>query len=392
MKKRPLTIAVTGMNATDNPAPGVGVLRSLREQGGAASGGLAAGEPAARLVGLAYDGLDPGVYADEVVSDVFLLPYPSSSLEAFMDRLEYVRSRVGLDVVIPTLDAELPAFMSVERRLAALGVGTLLPTRAQFDLRSKANLADLGRRAGIEVPTTAVITTAAELATVHERVPYPFWVKGVFYGATLVHTLDEALAVFHKAAAQWGVPVVVQAGVSGEELNVVGVGDGEGGLWGAVPMKKLMVTDKGKGWAGITIRDPELLAVAERFARATGWRGPFEVEVIRDRDGRYQLLEINPRFPAWVHLATAAGMNLPRAVAQLALGRSPSPTREYAVGTVFVRISIDQIASLGDLERILTAGEILRGEPALPEARETRETREASRDTEPMSTPFAGAA
>ena len=143
---------------------------------------------------------------------------------------------------------------------------------------------------------------------------------------------------------------MVQACVRGEELNVVGVGDGAGGLWGAVAMKKLLLTDKGKGWAGITIADPALLAVAERFVKATGWRGPFEVEVIRDAEGRYQLLEINPRFPAWVHLATAAGVNLPRAVVDLALGGSPKPQRDYEVGTMFVRISLDQIASIKDLE------------------------------------------
>ncbi len=352
MKKPPLTIAVTGMNATDNPAPGVGVLRSLREKG----------EPGERLVGLAYDALDPGVYAGDIVDDVFLLPYPSSSLDAFISRLEYIKGRVGLDVLIPTLDAELPAFMTIEPRLRALGVATLLPTRAQFDLRSKANLADLGRRAEVKVPKTVVINSAGELATVHEKIPYPFWVKGVFYGATLAHTLDDAAVAFHRAAAQWGVPVVVQASVIGEELNVMGVGDGEGGLLGALPMKKLVLTDKGKGWAGITIKDPALSGVAERFVRATGWRGPFEVEVIRDQKGDYQLLEINPRFPAWVHLASAAGMNLPRAAVELALGRSPSPMREYSAGTMFVRISIDQIASIGDLERILTAGELLRGE------------------------------
>lgn len=30
MSRKPLTIAVTGLNATDNPGPGVSVLRSLR--------------------------------------------------------------------------------------------------------------------------------------------------------------------------------------------------------------------------------------------------------------------------------------------------------------------------------------------------------------------------
>jgi len=345
---RAKTIAVTGMNATDNPAPGVGVMRSLRE------GAL----PGEQHIGLAYDALDPGIYAKDLVSDVFLLPYPSSSLEVYLARLEYIHERVGIDVIIPTLDAELPAFISSQAELRSMGIGTFLPTREQLDLRSKANLADLGRRAGLDVPEAAVVTSVHELARVHERVPYPFFVKGVFYGAKLVTCLDEAIAAFHHVVAQWGVPVIVQAAVAGEELNVIGLGDGEGGLLGAVPMKKLVITDKGKGWAGITIKDPELLAVAERFVKASRWRGPFEVEVIRDRRGRYQLLEINPRLPAWVHLATAAGVNLPRAIAELALGGRPKAMRDYDVGKMFVRISIDQIASIEDMERIVMAGEV----------------------------------
>ena len=61
------TVAVTGLNATDNPAPGVGVIRSLHADD--------LGDK--RVIGLAYDALDPGVYAKDIVTDVFLLPYPS---------------------------------------------------------------------------------------------------------------------------------------------------------------------------------------------------------------------------------------------------------------------------------------------------------------------------
>ncbi len=353
---QPHVIGVTGLNATDNPAPGVGVLRSLR----------VGAHPADRLVGLAYDALDPGIYAEQLVEDVFVLPYPSSSGEAYLSRIAYVHEQTGLDVLVPTLDAEMPAFVALAPRLRAMGVATFLPTREQLDLRSKTRLPELGRLAGIDVPGTAVITSLHELAHVHERIAYPLLVKGVFYGATLAHAHDEAVAAFHKVAAQWGMPVIVQSHVSGEELNVVGLGDGEGGLLAAVPMRKLLLTDKGKGWAGITIRDPDLVAVAERFVRTTRWRGPFEVEVIRGGDGRYWLIEINPRFPAWVHLATAAGPNMPRAVARLAAGEKPRPEREYEVGAMFVRISIDQVARLEDLERVLTAGEIRRRENDRP--------------------------
>jgi carbamoyl-phosphate synthase large subunit len=349
VNRAPLTIAVTGLNATDNPAPGVGVIRALR----------AGGRPV-RVVGLAYDALDPGIYAEDLLSEVYMLPYPTHGLEAFRARLEYIQARAGVDVILPTLDSELPCFIELEPALRDLGIRMFLPTRQQLDLRQKSSLPDLGRRAGIAVPPTAVVTGLDELRRVHERVPYPFFVKGVFYGATLAHNLDEAAVAFHKAVAQWGVPVIVQTLIPGEEFNVVALGDGAGGLVGAVPMKKMMITDKGKGWAGITVKDPSLLDLAAAFMRATSWRGPCEIEAMRDRQGRYHLIEINPRFPAWVYLSVAAGINLPAAAVALAMGDPVARHREYEVGTMFVRISIDQVARISDFQSVVTTGEVVR--------------------------------
>lgn len=348
----PLHIAVTALNATDNPAPGVGVMRALR----------AAPSFRGRLIGLTYDALDAGIYTQGLADSVYLMPYPSQGLDAFRARLAHVHEVERLDVVIPNVDAELPSYIELQRELAAMGIGMLVPTREQFDLRSKVHLTDLGKRAGVSVPATAVLSDPSELFRIHERVPYPFFVKGAFYGATLVGSVDEAVLAFHKSAAAWGLPVIVQARVAGDEFDVVAVGDGAGGMVGAVPMKKTLLTDKGKGWAGVVVKDPGLLELTQAFFAATRWRGPCEVEVIKDRDGGYHLLEVNPRFPAWVYVSAGAGQNLPWAVAQLAAGRHLEPLGDYRVGTMFVRVALDQIASLDDFERIASTGELARTE------------------------------
>ena len=349
-EKRPLTVAVTALNATDNPAPGVAVIRALRLAHGSCK----------RIIGLTYDALDSGIYAKDLADAVYLLPYPSRGLEPFRERLLEIHEREKLDVVVPTVDAELPTFIQLEPELRAVGIGMMLPSREQFELRSKVHLNELGERAGIEVPKTAVVSDVRELAKVHERVPYPFYVKGVFYGAHLARSLDEAVVGFHKSVAQWGLPVIVQQRIDGEEFDVVAVGDGDGGLIGAVPMKKTLLTDKGKGWAGIAVKDPELLRVTEAFMRASSWRGPCEVEVIRDKEGVYHLLEVNPRFPAWCFMSAGAGMNLPLAVVQRAAGQTPDPLGAFVPGTMFVRISLDQIATVADFETIATTGELVR--------------------------------
>ena len=76
LRRRPLCVAVTGLNATDNPAPGVAVIRALR-----------VAHPEYRYVGLAYDALDPGIYAEDIINEIFLLPYPSQGMEPLLSRL-----------------------------------------------------------------------------------------------------------------------------------------------------------------------------------------------------------------------------------------------------------------------------------------------------------------
>ncbi|MCA9667112.1 MAG: ATP-grasp domain-containing protein [Myxococcales bacterium] len=346
---RSATVAVTGLNATDNPGPGVAVIRALR----------ADPDFRGRIVGLAYDSLDPGIYARDLCDDVFLVPYPSRGSEALLGRLDYIARRVGaIDALIPTLDAELAGFIALEPQLRRRGVHTLLPSRAQLDARSKVNLAELGAAAGFDVPHTCVLSSPRDLYTLHEQIPFPLVIKGLYYGATVVHDVTAAFAAFHRIVAEWGYPVIAQQLVAGEELDVLAVGNGDGGLVGALPMKKTTLTDKGKGWAGVTVRDPHLLELAARFVEHTQWRGPCEVEVMRTRDGRYYVIEINPRFPAWCYLSAGAGMNLPYAVLRLALGDAVEPLCSYEVGTMFVRIALDQIASLEQLSAITQHGEL----------------------------------
>jgi carbamoyl-phosphate synthase large subunit len=347
----PLTIAITGINATHNPGPGVAVARALR----------AHPEFDGRIIGLAYDTLDPGIYARDIIDDVYLIPYPSQGKGTLEKRLRYIAERSGIDVLLPTLDSELPSFIALEPVLDELGIGHFMPTLEQLELRSKQHLAELGARTNMPVPETRAINDVNELFD-GDPIEYPVFVKGVFYGAKRARNVHEAVAAFHHIVAEWGVPVLIQAETKGVEIDIVGLGDGAGGLIGAVAMRKLVLTNEGKGWAGVAIRDPHALEMTQRFTEASSWRGPFELEVMKDEDsGEMQVLEINPRFPAWCYLSAGAGANLPYACALLAADQplDRSDYTNYTAGTMFVRIALDQIVSLDEFQRVASAGELV---------------------------------
>jgi len=113
------------------------------------------------------------------------------------------------------------------------------------------------------------------------------------------------------------------------------------------------------------IDNPELIRVCEAVVGALRWRGPLEVEILQStKTGEYFVIEINPRFPAWIHLTAGAGLNLPYFAVRLALGLPlPSPMPNYRAGTLFVRIAIDQITDLSTFEQLAATG-VLRSERA----------------------------
>ena len=123
-------------------------------------------------------------------------------------------------------------------------------------------------------------------------------------------------------------------------------------------MRKTYITDKGKAWAGIALEDETLMNIARNMLKGNKWRGGFELEMIKTDKREYYLIEINPRFPAWVYLAVGAGQNHPEALVRLALGEDVKPYESYESGKMFIRYSYDKIVDLKEFETISTLGEL----------------------------------
>ncbi len=342
----PIDIAVTGINASDNPGPGAGVARSLKEFT----------QLDCRIAGLAYDALEPGVYMDELFDQAFIIPYPTAGSDELLARIAYIQDQFGMDVVIPTLDSELPFFMRNRDALRRLGIHSLLPTPDQYRLRAKEHLTEVAELAAVEAPRQRVVSSVESLMQAVREIGLPLMIKGSLYQAYAAHTPDEAVALFHKIAAQWGYPVIAQQMVKGEELNVIAVGDGRGNTPGLVAVRKMSVTNQGKIWTGVTIKHPALEEATRRFIGRSNWCGALEMECRVEGD-HIHLIEINPRFPAWVYFATGVGINLPAMLVRLALDRPAEEQPDYAAGKLFIRHVQERICDLATFQNMIIRGE-----------------------------------
>lgn len=346
--KKTIHIAVTGLNAIDSPGPGIPVIRGLRE----------AESFDVRIIGLSYENLEPGIYMRDLIDKSYQIPYPSSGTATLMERLKYIHAKEKLDVIIPNFDAELIPFMRLTPQLNALGIKTFLPTEKQYLEREKINLPKFGETYGFNVPGSEAVHELSKLQKVVSQYGFPVVIKGKFYDAGIAHNMEQATSYFNKISAKWGLPIIVQEFINGTEFNVTGLGDGKGNTISAVPMRKQYITDKGKAWGGISISDKKMLDLTDKFISSTKWRGGFELELMKKKDGEFYIMEINPRIPAWVYLAVGVGQNIPEALVKLALGMETEAFNGFAVGKMFIRYSWDMIVDLEKFQQISTYGEL----------------------------------
>lgn len=348
MKKNSITVGVTGLNNIDSPGPGIPVIRALKESL----------DFDVRIVGLSYETLEPGIYMHELVDKVYQLPLPTAGTSMLKDRLSYIQNYEKLDVIIPNFDAELHNFIKIAQWMKEeLGIATFLPSMESFEERQKSELNKFGEKQGTKVPASRMVSQIQELKKLEEEIDYPMVIKGRYYDAYIASSFEQATSYFYKIVAKWGYPVIVQEFITGTEVNVTALGDGKGTCIGAVPMRKLYITDKGKAWSGISLEDEKLLEISRDIVEKSHWRGGCELEFIKTKKEEYYLIEMNPRFPAWVYLANGCGQNHAEALVKMALGEEVKPFTRYKSGKMFIRYSYDMIVDISEFEKISTTGE-----------------------------------
>lgn len=355
-----VAVAVSGISAFDLTQPGLGVARCLR-----------AAPEVGPIVGLVYTPNDTGLFRRELFDACCRLPQPNAAEneamadESVLDQLLRIRQKHGMDVVIPNLDLEIDRFHRLASELERHGIRTLLPTLDARRKLSKIGLSTLsGRRAlgALEFPETVAVRSRRDLTQAWKRFGTPMLLKGVDARATHVYTLEQALVVWSRFKDDGETTILAQPMVYGEEFGVGLVCDQSSRLIDALPLKKLVMCARGKTWSAIATPLPAVVEQLAALMAKVGWQGPADVELIRDSlTERMSLIEINPRFPAWIGYAEMIDVNLPRQLVLAALGRAPvaadGGNARYR-DLVFMRTAEEIPASAVTMATLINRGEV----------------------------------
>jgi len=236
---------------------------------------------------------------------------PLLAPDPFEDEHRFVNviRALGDVVVFPTHDNVLDA---IAKHADGLEARTPFPSWDLLErVQSKRAQLDQAQAAGVDVPledpgTFPVVVKPDRSVEFKRR-----YRRQAFRCETQAE-LDEALAKTEEFGP------IVQELVPGGDDSLYTVGSyiaADGRVLGVFSGRKLRQTPPGIGTCrvGEAVWVQEAVDSALQLLRAFGYHGLSQVEFKRDaRNGRYKLMEINPRLWQWHGLAAACGVDLPR--------------------------------------------------------------------------------
>jgi carbamoyl-phosphate synthase large subunit len=294
----PLRVLVTGAGG---PAA-IAAMKSLRA------------EESVQLIAADMDPWAAGLYLTPERTLV-----PAGAAPDFTAVLLDLCRTLGVDVVLPTVDAELQPLARAREEFAAAGVALLLAPAAALDvILDKLTLAE--HCAGVvRVPRTELFGPSLDPA----GWTYPVVVKprrgSGSRGVVIVDSAAE-LAALDRSPNFIEQGLIVQEFLPGEEYSVDVLADAAGQVIASVPRLRARV-DSGVSVGGRTVHDAEIEWFGRAVAQATGVTYVANVQCRRTAEGIPALLEVNPRMPGTLGLTIASGVDMPRLALAALLGR-----------------------------------------------------------------------
>lgn len=258
---------------------------------------------------------------------------PRCTDEGYIERLVEICRMEQVDLVVPTIDPELPALAYRAGEFAAVGARAVISSPTVVGLSNdKKGTTDALAAAGVSVPRTL---WWADYCADPSQLQWPVIVKpnagSSSIGVVVPRSPQEVLEMKNETN------LIVQEMGAGQEYTVSVFFDQEGRLLSAVPRLRLEVR-MGEVSKGRTERVPVLQDAAKRLQRALpGARGPMCFQAMVTPTGQYMVFEFNARFGGGCVLADRAGAHATQWLLEEQLGLPSTAHNNWKEGVTMLR-------------------------------------------------------
>lgn len=279
------------------------------------------------------------------VCNSFICPHPVEKTPAFIEfMIEVGKQLPNKGVIFCTNDIWLIPISKYQEHLKPYYLYPMSSWDIIERCEDKAQLYNLATEAGILHPKTITLNSIDELENYEGDLPYPCVLKpSITVG--FMETLGTSRRTLHIETAEemvyWkkrindvgliDTPLILQELIPGGAENLytlTAYSNRDGDILAYSTGHKIRQNppDAGTIVSGRVTPEPELFRLGKKLIKAAGYYGISNTEFKKDpRDGKFKLIEINPRPGMWNYSVMASGINLPYMAYEEVHGRTVSP-------------------------------------------------------------------
>ena len=302
-------------------------------------------------------GIDATTYSSIARFTDAFYTVPPCTHETFIPTLKQICERERVNVIVPSIDTELPVYARVREEFRALGTTIAVSAPETVDISRDKTLTHTWLSAhDFLVPRQS---TPEDVLAHSSEWTLPLLVKpnrgSASVGVHVLHSFD-ALA----AAATAGDGLIVQELIAGQEHTINVFFNSRGQCICALPHVRIEVR-AGEVSKAMTLKHPGLIQTARRLVEALpGAYGALNVQCFLTATDEIRVIEINARFGGGYPLAHMAGAKMTRWLLEDILGSGPEAFFDaWEEGLLMLRYDEAVFSSRADQLR----AELSRGTP-----------------------------
>lgn len=251
----------------------------------------------------------------------------------YIDAVVKAISAQRFDLLVPVSD-HATEFLSEERGRITPHTRLLLPSKELIALaRFKDNAYRFMLEHNIDIPETYFPQSFEEVDRLTEGMSYPCVVKksrGSANRGNAYFYERKGLADYYRKLKAQDLWPVIQKFVDGDFYGFTAlVRDGE--ILDCFMYKaRQEYALSGTPPYAVSIIDEDFFKTVQKLIRLLKWNGAINFDFLKDKDGTFRFLEINPRLSGSIDFAYAVGVDFPSLYLDLALGKANAGFRGFS--------------------------------------------------------------
>lgn len=295
-----------------------------------------------------------------------ICPDPEKNTNEFLEFMIKQRSKFNLNpVLIPTADKFVLPLNDFYEELSKYYLYTLPKDNLLRKLTSKKSTYELAVQYGFPAPKTCFTKDSEELEKFSKEVEFPCILKPEFPESwrsgyleefvngekVIIVNSKEELFSRYDVIKKYDDRVIVQEIIKGEDKNLhyfVSYFDKNQNCAGSFTGIKERIAPVNFGSASYVnlVYNEELKNMSVEWLKKLKFRGISGIEVKKDvRDGKFKLIEVNPRFGLWDEIGAKFGIDVAMMSYNELLGKQITPVENKRINIRWISVHRDIRAS-----------------------------------------------